>query len=117
MHRTHASANAILAQTHEWSAQGKLKMQQFELELQYFRSRYFENGDPIRHFAGLNLRNNDRPELVRAALAGNINDPADCIAALLIVIYRLRNNLFMELNGHMVSRVNSKTLHMLMLRS
>ena len=94
VHRTYASAQAILAQTHEWTAQGKLSTQQFALELQYFRGRYFENGDPTQYFADLNLRNNDNPTMVRAVLDGTNNDPADCVAALLIVVYRLRNNLF-----------------------
>ncbi len=56
--------------------------------------RYFQNGDPTEHFRGLNLRRNDNIELVRAVLSGTNTNPADSVAALLIVVFRLRNNLF-----------------------
>ena len=91
---TFASAQAIFATVHEWAVQEKLASQQFAAELQYFQNRYFENGEPTEYFAGLHLRSNDRPAMVRTVLAGINNDPADCVAALLIVVYRLRNNLF-----------------------
>lgn len=93
-HGTRASAHSILAQVHEWKAQGKLTMQKFAVELEYFQNRYFQNEVPTQYFAGLNLRNNDNPGVVRAVLAGMNNDPVDSVAALLIVVYRLRNNLF-----------------------
>lgn len=93
-HRTRASAHSILSQVHEWDAQGKLVAQNFADELQYFRTRYFHEGVPTQYFSGLNLRNNDNPEMVRAVLSGVNNDPADSVAALLIIVYRLRNNLF-----------------------
>lgn len=92
--QTRASAHAILALVHEWSAQGRLQPNEFSVCLRYFRQRYFQNGQPTPYFAGLNLRNNDNPALVRAVLDGTNNNPADVVAALLILVYRLRNNLF-----------------------
>jgi hypothetical protein len=89
-----ASAHAILGVVHEWSAQGCLKVEEFAVSLQYFRQRYFQNGQPTRYFTGLNLRANDNPSLVQAVLDETNNNPADSVAALLIVVYRLRNNLF-----------------------
>ncbi len=91
---TRASANAILALSHEWKAQGLLDATRFSTHLEHFKARYFTNGQPTPHFNGLRIRNGDSPELVRAVLSGENVDPADSVAALLIVVYRLRNNLF-----------------------
>ena len=93
-HRTRASARFILSQVHEWDAQGKLVVQNFAVDLLYFRTRYFQGDEPTQYFSGLNLRNNDNPEMVRAVLSGVNNDPADSVAVLLIIVYRLRCNLF-----------------------
>lgn len=71
-----------------------MEAHRFATELQFFRSRYFESGEPTSHFPGLNLRKNDHPSMVRAVLDGTNQNPEDCVAAVLIVIYRLRNNLF-----------------------
>lgn len=94
VHNTNASAGAILVNTRKWDSQGKLDATNFASEIQYFRSRCFENGSPNEHFAGLKLRNPESLNLVRAVLAGENSSPADSVAALLIVVYRLRNNLF-----------------------
>jgi len=89
-----ASAQALLALVHEKAAEGRLNPQVFMGCLAYFRARYFADGRFTAHFDGLNLRRNDNPELVRHVLNGTNNDPADSVAATLIIVYRLRNNLF-----------------------
>lgn len=91
---TRGSSSAILALTHEWSSQGRLVTDPFAESLLYFQQRYYVNGVGTHHLAGLNLRPNDCRDLVHAVLKRENADPADCIAALLIVVYRLRNNLF-----------------------
>jgi hypothetical protein len=91
---TRGSSRAILALTHEWSAQGRLATEPFADSLIYFQLRYYANGVETPHLASLNLRQNDCRDLVHAVLKGENANPADCIAALLIVVYRLRNNLF-----------------------
>ena len=91
---TRASASAILSLVHEWQAQGRLDASKFSDHLEHFKTRYFANGQPTHHFNGLHLRNGDNPALVRAVLSGANVDPADSVAALFIVVYRLRNNLF-----------------------
>ena len=78
---------------------GKLQANKFAGELHYFRSRYFDNGESTPRFAGLNLRANDSRDMVRTVLAGANDNAADVVAALLIVVYRLRNNLFTGPNG------------------
>jgi hypothetical protein len=91
---TQGSANAILALTHEWASQGKLNTTSFQDNLTYFRARYFLNGTPTEHLHSLSLRRNDNSALVYSVLKGENTNPADAVAGLLIVIYRLRNNLF-----------------------
>jgi hypothetical protein len=91
---TNASADSILALVREWAAQERLKVEGFANSLDYFRQRYFQNGVATPQFGGLLLRKNDYPDMVREVLIGANNDPADAVAALLIVTYRLRNNLF-----------------------
>ncbi len=91
---TNASANAILALTQNWASQGQLKLESFDNSLAYFRARYFANGQPTQNLHGLALRKNDNPGLVYSMLKGEAISPSDTVAALLIIVYRLRNNLF-----------------------
>lgn len=91
---TRGSAHAIIALTQEWSAQGRLTIEPFSKSLMYFQQRYYANGVGTNYLTGLNLRRNDCPKLVHAVLKGENTNPVDCVAALLIVVYRLRNNLF-----------------------
>jgi hypothetical protein len=91
---TQGSANGILALVHKWASQGRLNSASFHECLSHFRARYFANGTLTEHFHSLGLRNNDNPALVQSVLKGEDTNPADTIAALLIVVYRLRNNLF-----------------------
>lgn len=91
---TNASAKAIRALIDGWRKEGRLADEAFGEPLKYFRARYFKDGAPTEHFAGLQLRPNNEPELVAAVLQGDNNDPTDCAVATLVVVYRLRNNLF-----------------------
>jgi hypothetical protein len=91
---TNASSNRILALVHKWAAQNRLNIGPFAESLAHFGNRYFNGGEFAELFRGLNLRPNDSPELVKAVLRGENTNDADCVAALLIIVYRLRNNLF-----------------------
>ena len=91
---TRASAAAIQALVQKWVTSGRLTIEPFSPSLAYFRDRYFQNAKLTEHFEGLALRDNDKAPLVTAVLSGENNDPASCVTALLIVVYRLRNNLF-----------------------
>ena len=91
---TSASAIGILALTHEWASRNRLHIQPFAKSLAYFQSRYFQYGEPTEYFRGLNLRRNDNPALVSAVLKGENTNHADRVAVLLIIVLRLRNNLF-----------------------
>jgi|SRR5208337_95651 len=89
-----ASSDAIQRLVTQWAADGRLDDAVFGEPLAYFRDRYFDNGEPTHHFDFLYLRRPDKPDLVKAVLRGEDNDPVNCATVVLIVVYRLRNNLF-----------------------
>ena len=91
---TRANANSILALVHNWHAQDRLDAAVFSEPIEHFKNRYFSQGQLTHHFHGLHFRNGDNRELVQAVMSGANTDPADSVSALLIVVYRLRNNLF-----------------------
>jgi hypothetical protein len=91
---THATANAILALVQERGAQGRVDPAAFAPSLRHFRDRYVQDGEFTAHFDGLHLRKNDNPALVKLVLQNKDDASVDAIAALLIIVYRLRNNLF-----------------------
>jgi hypothetical protein len=78
----------------KWDGDGVLKISDFADSLNYFRNRYSAEGSLTHHFRGLRLRPSDQPELVEAVITGKNTNPKDSVAALLIIVYRLRNNLF-----------------------
>jgi hypothetical protein len=92
----HNSGNArsICTAVDLWLQSGTLQPEFFDPELTYFRQRYFADGHLTGSYYQLKLRNNDKPDLVRGVINGSNNDPRDQLAALLIIVLRLRNNLF-----------------------
>jgi hypothetical protein len=71
-----------------------LKIEQFQEHIDHFQSRYYQNNQFTFHFPHLRLRQNDNPNLARSVLRKQNTNIGDMIAALLIIVYRLRNNLF-----------------------
>lgn len=74
--------------------QGNVSIVDFEEFLQYFQSRYVTSGNVNHQFESLSFRGNDKKELVKEVLEGKAKDISNIIKALLIVVFRLRNNLF-----------------------
>lgn len=66
----------------------------FDSHLSYFKNRYTKNGRFTDLFQNLNLRRNDRQQLVESVLLGTDTNPNNIILALAIIVYRFRNNLF-----------------------
>lgn len=91
---TFGNAAKICEKVKKWSNEGVLDEADFNDGLRYFRDRYYAGGNFTSHFDNLNLRKPDRQALVRAVINGSDNDPCNCMAAALIVIFRFRNNLF-----------------------
>lgn len=73
---------------------GKLRLGDFEPQLRHFRDRYITAGDTNDLFGGLDFRQNDRRDLVSDVLKGAETDLPKVVLALLIIVFRLRNNLF-----------------------
>ncbi|HRF08962.1 MAG TPA: hypothetical protein PL193_10005 [Xanthobacteraceae bacterium] len=67
---------------------------EFERAIEYFQDRYIANGTFNAHFESLNFRTRDRRQLVEAVLIGEAESAGRRLAALLLIVYRLRNNLF-----------------------
>jgi hypothetical protein len=64
------------------------------VDFDYFRGRYFVNDKFTEHFDGLKFRDNDKKGLVKEIMCANTKNSKDSITALLIVVHRIRNNLF-----------------------
>lgn len=90
----HASVPEMHTLVSKWEKRVSLTRDPFMKGLDYFRHRYFSNGQETKHLRGLRLGNGDKKKLVYEVLRGNDDDPAHCVFVLLIVVYRLRNNLF-----------------------
>lgn len=89
-----ARVDRITEKVDVWAAGDMLSADLYGAELAYFRDRYFANGELTYHYPFLDLRKSDHPDLVEAVIRGANNDPRDRVLALLMIVWRLRNNLF-----------------------
>ena len=89
-----ASVRGIIEASRRWASNGLLAADRFGEELGYFRDRYVADGRVTHHFDHLHLRQNDAPALVKNVLVGEKTEPEEIAAAVLIIVYRFRNNLF-----------------------
>lgn len=71
-----------------------LKLDDYDKFLTYFVNRYLEKGKTNDRYKKLNLRNGDKPKLVESVLNGSETTPEKVLLAILIIVYRYRNNLF-----------------------
>ena len=110
-----ASANSIVEAVRRWAGNGLLALDTFEQEIAYFRGRYVADGQFTYHFNHLHLRQNDEPVLVKKVLAEEDSAPEEIAAAVLIIVYRYRNNLFhgvkwsYELQGQFENFIHANT--------
>lgn len=91
---TTGNAATICNTVEQWQAAGALDAGAFAAEITYFRQRYYAEGAFTDHFSHLHFRNPDREHMVRSVIDGSDSDPHHLVAAMLIIIYRYRNNLF-----------------------
>jgi hypothetical protein len=90
---TRASFDRIVAAVNVAQDRGRLDIQLYEPHLDYFRSRYFADGQQTSHFEHLNLANGRQIKLVAGVLKRDQSTPPERLSALLIIVYRFRNNL------------------------
>lgn len=62
--------------------------------LKFWQFRYLTSNGFSDHFEGLNFRNNDNRAHVESVLKGDLNHPREKLLALMIIVFRMRNNLF-----------------------
>lgn len=91
---TRANAGAIVNAAERWAEDDHITAGAFQNALAYFRDRYVEDGEFTYHFDQLHLRRNDAPVLVKKVLLGKDETPQEIAAAVLVIVYRYRNNLF-----------------------
>lgn len=74
--------------------QGRLELLEVEPYIVYLRNRYFREGEVTGHYYGLNLGVHNNTEEVLETLRNEDAPVVVKVIGCLIVIYRLRNNLF-----------------------
>lgn len=90
---TSASIPTITAAMERLEAAGVLYLPELERPLAYFRDRYAPGGAVLPRFEALRLNGQGRP-IVERVLRDEPAGPAEIATALMIIVYRLRNNLF-----------------------
>jgi hypothetical protein len=89
------NAQALVAVVNELGKRGVIDLVPLGPAIEHFRGRYYANGTFTPAFdQHLHFRGNDRRKVAEAFVSGATNDAAEILKGLLIVIYRLRNNLF-----------------------
>ncbi len=92
---TQGSVGAIVNFTASLHIANRLAMQPaFRAAVLHFRNRYYTEPGFNHAFDSLHFRARDRRPLVESVLSGMVDDDASILTALLIIVYRLRNNLF-----------------------
>jgi hypothetical protein len=88
------NANEIIRAVRSLEQQGKLTLEPFVGAIDYFRTRYWDGANLTDAFEGLHLRPPDRRPLVERVIRGQSIEPVDVLSAILIIVFRFRNNLF-----------------------
>jgi hypothetical protein len=90
----HACVSKIVDLAQKWEKELRLNVATFDENITYFKERYFSNGTATDHFVRLRFGSRDKKSLVEAVFKDESTNNSDRVAAVLIVVYRLRNNLF-----------------------
>jgi len=88
------NANTIIHTITSLKRRGKLTLEPFRPAIEHFLERYYDGTDLTYAFHNLHLRSNDHPELVEKVVRGQSSEDVEILSALLIMVFRLRNNLF-----------------------
>ena len=88
------SAGEIIKAVRSLRAQKGLPLASFNSAMVHFRRRYHDGVDFTPEFHALRFRRPDRT--AKGFVSNTTTDEADILAGLLIIIFRLRNNLFHE---------------------
>lgn len=72
----------------------ELRIEWLDEAVKFWISRYWTGSEFTELFSGLNFRPGNRRDHVEAVLRGEKTEPASQILAVMIILYRLRSNLF-----------------------
>ena len=91
---TTGNARAIVNDVKTLKETGRLNLVLARAPIEHFLSRYC-NGNELTHaFGMLNLRPSDYPDHVERVVREQSQDEPEILSAMLIIVLRLRNNLF-----------------------
>jgi hypothetical protein len=88
------SANAIIRAVNSLKISGKLSLEPCRPAIKHFLRRYCAGTELTHAFHDLHLRPNDHRGLVEKVIRCQSSDDAEILSAALIIVFRLRNNLF-----------------------
>ncbi|WP_186178005.1 hypothetical protein [Burkholderia gladioli] len=91
---TMATAGRIITLSENLFSSGATNFDEVAEAMQHFRERYIDDGSVNYHFGELHFRRNDREDLVTEVLLGRSDSAPEHLAAALLIVFRLRNNLF-----------------------
>ncbi|MFT3678627.1 MAG: hypothetical protein QM791_00055 [Ferruginibacter sp.] len=86
--------NFSIAEVQQRIAENHFNADAFTDHLHYFQNRYINAGETNERFEFLHFRPNDRRDFVRQVLLGELTGVNDILLAIVIIVYRFRNNLF-----------------------
>src|SRR5262245_51755992 len=91
-----AGAGRLLQLALDLKAADLINSAVFEGPLAHWRARYFPDGQPSHHWYALHMDRTTKKNqaLVSSVLTGQESQPVHVLQALLLIVYRLRNNLF-----------------------
>ena len=88
------NACAIIRQVNLLRDGGKLALDKLRDPIAYFKHRYCDGTDLTHAFQGLKFRAENQRQLVERVVRGQASNDADVLSAMIIIVLRLRNNLF-----------------------
>jgi hypothetical protein len=91
---TEGNANRIIDYVRSLSTLGTLTLKPFQDVIRYYSNRYYDGAHFTPEFYELHLRASDHRSLVEKVVQGQTTDEVEILSAVLIIILRLRNNLF-----------------------
>ena len=88
------SVDSIANAVNQWARKKLLTKEMFGQQIKYFRRRYYVDGKFTYDFKQLHLERSGSPKLVKDVLRNEDANAERVATAILIIVYRIRNNLF-----------------------
>lgn len=86
------------------------EIQNIDIALEFWKNRYIRAGELNHKFEQLNFTHQPHVQLVSQALKGMETEQANIVHSLLLIVYRLRNNLFHGVKD--ITRIRHQTTNL-----